>query len=266
MKFAGILASFLLLPAHAAWADDDDLRDVPYEVAAEVRCGRDGDANDPVKRAKLNEKVPDHYALWVRGGLSGSIGASTDTVGFGIGAAAEGTLGWLHPLTLNAGVRWLPTAGQFTMFDATAGFSFRSYGTEWIKAGGAVVGNSVQTWNSNCQVRRTDWTLLAGGKLIHINDVPHASAPGIFALQAGIQHLQARDARSPISQWTLAALYDPQNAAFGAQFSLGAQGIIIAMPGPDWFYTGVTTGLLVSSNYTTMPWWFTLDLGVGFPL
>ena len=162
--------------------------------------------------------------------------------------------------------RWLPTAGQFTAFDATAGFSLRQYGTEWIKAGGAVVGNTVQTWNSNCQVRRTDWTFLGGGKLIHIADVPHPSAPGLFALQAGIQHLQARNARSPISQWTLAGLYDPANGGFGAQFSLGAQGLIIAIAGPKWFYTGVATGVLFSKNYANTPWWFTLDLGVGLSI
>ncbi len=266
LRMQAAIVVLLLGRAAKAWAIDDDLTDVSSEVAREVQCGRDGDVSDPAKLARLNDVVADRYFLWARGGLAGSMGGVADSIGFGVGAFAEGTLGLLHPLTLNAGIRWLPTAGQFTMFDATAGLSLRSYGTEWIKSGASVVGHSVQAWNSNCQVRRTDWTLLAGGKLIHIQDIPHTSAPGIFALQVGIQRVQARNARSPIAQWTLAGLYDPQNAGFGAQFSLGAQGIILAIPGPKWFYTGVATGVLFSKNYSNMPWWFTLDLGIGIPI
>lgn len=269
---------FVALPAFADSGRDDDLRGLPPDVRAELLCEREGDKSVLENLERMKERVPDHYIAWLRAGLSGTLGAGSDSSGVGLGAHVDGSLGLLHPLYLGANVRWM-SATQVQL-DALVGFNFRSYGNKWIKAGASVTGRVAYSWSSNCQVRRTDYAVVAGGKYLLQEaargpqlTITESDAAGripgarhITALQLGVQQVERRTANSPGGGWSFSLLYDPLNEGYGAQGGFQGQGIILFFPGPKMAYTGVSAGAMFSRNYDSLPFWLTLDLGVAFEL
>lgn len=258
---------------------DDDLKGLPSVVRNEILCERDGDLKVDGNRERLVERVPDRYVAWLRGGVNGAMASGADGSGLGLGVQLEGSLGLFDPLYVGAGLRWL-SATQFHA-DAVVGLNFRVYGTRWIKAGASVSSGVVHAWGSNCQVRRTDYALVAGGKYIwrgadagpylSVIDAVESGQPvvgnaHVTALQLGIQQVERRSARSPMGGWSITALYDPVNGGYGAQGSYQGQGVILVFPGPKAAYTGFTAGALFAGNYSTMPYWLTIDLGVAFEI
>lgn len=272
--------SVLTGPAFAQPLDRDaDIRGLPPEVRGEILCERNGDLSVPENRENLLAEVPDRYVAWLRAGMSGGLGSGADKTGLGMGAQVEASVGLLNPFYLGGGFRWL-SATQIHV-DAVAGFNFRTYGTKWIKAGVSTSGSVVHAWSSNCQVRRTDYAIVAGGKyLLRTAEVgpylpiiegpepgqPLVGTAHMTALQLGIQHVERRSARSPLGGWSLSLLYDPINVGYGAQGSYQAQGLLLFFPGPKAVYTGFSGGLLYSQNYGRIPFWFTIDLGAAFEI
>lgn len=275
------LALLLILAASTTASAEDwkakrdaDLQGMPRDARAEVICRRDGDFSVAENLAAAKEKVPGRYNAWLRGGATVSTGTVADTVGFGYGAVAEASVGLLHPFYLGGGVRWMPSMGPSSsvQLDAVAGIALRSFGTKWIKAGANAVGGAVLSWSGNCQVRRTDYVLVGGGKYLRLAGAPEQAGLGtvettqVMAAQVGIQQIQRRNARSRQGGWNLSALYDPFNQGWGMQAGFSGQGLLVFIPGPDFVYTGMSAGILLSPNYATTPIWATLDLGVAFEL
>lgn len=266
------------LPAWAQTPDRDaDLKGMPAAVASEIRCKRDGDMKVPENRESALAKVPDSYVAWLRGGVHGAM-ASAGGLDLGWGAQVEGSIGLLNPLYLGGGLRWTSlsllkddSVSQFQA-DAVVGFTFRSYGRTWIKAGSSTSGAIVHTWSGNCQVRRTDYSLIGGVKYFYLGAPRPESgstvtgSSHVTALQIGVQQVQRRSARSPQGGWSLAALYDPISAGYGLQGSFTGQGILLFFPGPRFIYTGITAGAMLSKNYASTPFWMTIDLGAAFEL
>lgn len=231
-------------------------------LSPEAACTERGRPADAAAESALHAELSPTYKAWLRGGVSGGLAFAGSDVVLGAGVAAEGTVGLLQPLHLHGAARWLPGEGLASL-DALAGLTLRSYGTEYIRAGASAVGGTVVTWRGNCQVRRSDWSLVAGTKFYRAPGVPAKGSPGIFALQAGLHRVLGSTSKLPMTNWSLTGLYDPIGGGYGGQFTLGAQGLLIAFPGPDWFWTGVTVGGLVGPNYANNSFWFTFDLGLG---
>lgn len=238
------------------------------------RCLAENKDPSPEIAAQREALVPSGFNVFAVGtagfhmgaGLDGAFGdAELDTsFGYGYTLGARADVSLLDPLWLAGRVRMSSAPGKsVVMVDALGGLNFRTYGNRWVKAGSSTVttGNTAITsrWSSHCQLRRSDFQLLGGVKLIATTGAGELEDPNdVTAFQVGIQKMfKVRNA----SQWSLAVLYDPFDTSYGAQFAMGLTGLYGL---PSWLWVENSAGFLYGENQKAF--WYALDLGVAYEL
>jgi hypothetical protein len=210
-------------------------------------------ADNPPKAAlpQLEDEVPERYVARVIPTIGGAGGGGLGSdPGFGFRVGGQVDVGVASPLWLS-GAAYYASAPEGTLHaDVLTGFSFVSWGTRWVEAGAAAAGGAVTAWNSHCQMRRNELSLLAGGKLV-------IASESITALQAGFGESFKRD--GGFTNWSLTGLYDPANTSYGGQLKLGFAGGFLPYP----VYMGMVAGGMTGDRKA---WWGALDLGATFEL
>ncbi len=180
--------------------------------------------------------------------MGGGLGAD---LGFGWRAGAHAEIGLLSPLWLSGSAYYVSVSGKSQFHaDVLTGISFVSWGTRWVEAGAVASGGVVAAWNSHCQMRRNEFALMVGGKVI-------AASQSLTALQAGIG--EAFDRHRGYTRWALTGLYDPVHSSYGGQLQIGASGGLLPYP----VYFGTTEGGVLGDHKA---WWVTLDVGAVIEL
>ncbi|MBA2664149.1 MAG: hypothetical protein H0U74_17795 [Bradymonadaceae bacterium] len=262
--FAALPLALMLAVASPAFAQT--------EATAKESCLASNIAvkDDLEMAARWNERVKSrpiaqiavHAGFLMGGGLNGSFSSDPDSgLGYGWSLAARTEVMLLNPLWISGRARYFGGNGHSIHLDAMAGLNLRDYEQRWIKAGqsSTTTGSTTisSSWNSHCQLRRSDFQLLGGTKIIATGGEAVGDSENVLALQAGVQSMYNN---GKIGSWALTGLFEPFSTAYGGQLTMGVGGIYGS---PNWLYTDFIFGFLLGGQSA---FWMTIDFGAIFEI
>jgi hypothetical protein len=223
----------------------------PAWPASETECDDWGKNPPPLMLPTLESEVSRRYVarLIPVVGLAAGGGLGSDP-GFGFRVGARADIGLLSPIWLSGAAYYMSAPESSLHVDLLTGISLVRWGTRWVDAGVAQMGGSAVAWNSHCQLRRNELSLLAGAKLV-------LASRNVTALQAGFG--ESFRTNSGFSTWGLTGLYDPAHPSYGGQVQIGFGGGFLPYP----VYLGTVMGGMTGERKL---WWGSIDVGAVLEL